>query len=378
MAVAWSRDKVGRATADVTIRDQVVVTATLPRFLLNGDRGTMHLDVDNVEGQAGRLPRRGEERRRQRDRQCRAADAAAQRQAAQRRVAAADGARRGRRQRHGARQRTGRLCARTQLRARGQAGDADPRAPHGADRGARRERHAVERPVRRPRAGNRQRVGLGRAVDRARRGGAAGRARPLSVRLHRADHQPRAAAALCQRPRQRGASRARRRGRPAHPGVDRPAAVAAGLERLVRAVVGGRRRRLARCLCHRLPDPRRANATSRCPTRPSGWRCSGCATSSATPRTPAATAGAISPMRSMCWRATARRRSATCAISSTPSSTISRPPSPRRSLPPRSACSATRSAPSASTRRRCARWRRSRRWNTAASTTARSCATARR
>ena len=53
MAVAWSRDKVGRATADVTIRDQVVVTATLPRFLLNGDRGTMHLDVDNVEGQAG-------------------------------------------------------------------------------------------------------------------------------------------------------------------------------------------------------------------------------------------------------------------------------------------------------------------------------------
>ena len=29
------------------------MTATLPRFLLNGDRGTMHLDVDNVEGQAG-------------------------------------------------------------------------------------------------------------------------------------------------------------------------------------------------------------------------------------------------------------------------------------------------------------------------------------
>ncbi|MPZ37512.1 MAG: alpha-2-macroglobulin family protein [Rhizobiales bacterium] len=53
MAVAWSKEKVGRAQADVTIRDQVVVTATLPRFLLNGDRGTMHLDVDNVEGQAG-------------------------------------------------------------------------------------------------------------------------------------------------------------------------------------------------------------------------------------------------------------------------------------------------------------------------------------
>ena len=52
---------------------------------------------------------------------------------------------------------------------------------------------------------------------------------------------------------------------------------------------------------------------------------------------------AISPMRSMCWRATAPRRSAICATSSTPSSTISRPRSPRRSSPRRSACSATRS-----------------------------------
>ena len=53
MAVAWSKSKVGRATGDVTIRDPVVLTATLPRFLLNGDRGTMHLDLDNVEGGAG-------------------------------------------------------------------------------------------------------------------------------------------------------------------------------------------------------------------------------------------------------------------------------------------------------------------------------------
>ncbi|HEY4746147.1 MAG TPA: alpha-2-macroglobulin family protein, partial [Steroidobacteraceae bacterium] len=36
MAVAWSKDKVGRAAGDVTIRDPVVLTATLPRFLLNG------------------------------------------------------------------------------------------------------------------------------------------------------------------------------------------------------------------------------------------------------------------------------------------------------------------------------------------------------
>ena len=53
MAVAWSKDKVGRAVGDVIIRDPVVLTATLPRFLLSGDRGTMHLDLDNVAGQAG-------------------------------------------------------------------------------------------------------------------------------------------------------------------------------------------------------------------------------------------------------------------------------------------------------------------------------------
>ncbi|MEA2955532.1 MAG: alpha-2-macroglobulin, partial [Alphaproteobacteria bacterium] len=53
MAVAWSKDKVGRAVGDVTIRDPVVLTATLPRFLLSGDRGTMHLDLDNVAGQPG-------------------------------------------------------------------------------------------------------------------------------------------------------------------------------------------------------------------------------------------------------------------------------------------------------------------------------------
>jgi alpha-2-macroglobulin len=53
MAIAWSKDKVGRAAGDVTIRDPMVLTATLPRFLLNGDRGTMHLELDNVAGQAG-------------------------------------------------------------------------------------------------------------------------------------------------------------------------------------------------------------------------------------------------------------------------------------------------------------------------------------
>ncbi|WP_454628659.1 alpha-2-macroglobulin family protein [Bradyrhizobium cenepequi] len=53
MAVAWSATKLGRATTDVTVRDPVVLTATLPRFLLNGDRGTMSMDIDNVEGAPG-------------------------------------------------------------------------------------------------------------------------------------------------------------------------------------------------------------------------------------------------------------------------------------------------------------------------------------
>jgi len=53
MAVAWSKDKVGKASGDVTVRDPVVLTATLPRFLLTGDRGTVRLDLDNVEGPSG-------------------------------------------------------------------------------------------------------------------------------------------------------------------------------------------------------------------------------------------------------------------------------------------------------------------------------------
>jgi uncharacterized protein YfaS (alpha-2-macroglobulin family) len=53
MAVAWTATKLGRANVDVTVRDPVVLTATLPRFLLSGDKGTMSFDLDNVEGAAG-------------------------------------------------------------------------------------------------------------------------------------------------------------------------------------------------------------------------------------------------------------------------------------------------------------------------------------
>ncbi len=52
-AVAWSKDKVGSAEKDVVVRDPIVVAATLPRFLDVGDRSQMHVDIDNVEGDAG-------------------------------------------------------------------------------------------------------------------------------------------------------------------------------------------------------------------------------------------------------------------------------------------------------------------------------------
>ena len=53
MAVAWSKDKVGKASGDVIVRDPVVLTATLPRFLRTGDHGAVQLELDNVEGAAG-------------------------------------------------------------------------------------------------------------------------------------------------------------------------------------------------------------------------------------------------------------------------------------------------------------------------------------
>jgi uncharacterized protein YfaS (alpha-2-macroglobulin family) len=53
MAVAWSRDRIGHGAADVTVRDPVVAIATLPRFVLIGDRTAMQIEVDNVEGPAG-------------------------------------------------------------------------------------------------------------------------------------------------------------------------------------------------------------------------------------------------------------------------------------------------------------------------------------
>ncbi len=53
MAVAWSKSGVGQATSDVIIRDPVVVTASLPRFLAPGDTSELRLDIANTDAPAG-------------------------------------------------------------------------------------------------------------------------------------------------------------------------------------------------------------------------------------------------------------------------------------------------------------------------------------
>ena len=55
MAVAWSSTGVGNAASDVLVRDPVVVTASLPRFLAPGDEGRLLLEVTHATGPAGDL-----------------------------------------------------------------------------------------------------------------------------------------------------------------------------------------------------------------------------------------------------------------------------------------------------------------------------------
>lgn len=55
MAMAWSVGGVGHASADLVVRDPVVVTPALPRFLAPGDRSRLLLDLAHVEGPAGTM-----------------------------------------------------------------------------------------------------------------------------------------------------------------------------------------------------------------------------------------------------------------------------------------------------------------------------------
>ena len=53
MAVGWTKKAVGHVSEDVVIRDPVVVTAGLPRFLAPGDESRIRLDIANTDGPAG-------------------------------------------------------------------------------------------------------------------------------------------------------------------------------------------------------------------------------------------------------------------------------------------------------------------------------------
>lgn len=55
MAVAWSKTAVGQAEADMLVRDPVVVTATLPRFLAPGDQSRVRIEMVHADGPAGEM-----------------------------------------------------------------------------------------------------------------------------------------------------------------------------------------------------------------------------------------------------------------------------------------------------------------------------------
>lgn len=56
MAVAWSGAGIGQASADVLVRDPVVVTASLPRFLAPNDESRLLLEIVHATGPAGEMP----------------------------------------------------------------------------------------------------------------------------------------------------------------------------------------------------------------------------------------------------------------------------------------------------------------------------------
>ncbi|MEZ5776835.1 MAG: alpha-2-macroglobulin family protein [Paracoccaceae bacterium] len=55
MAVAWSKSAVGQAEAEVLVRDPVVVTASVPRFLAPGDESRLLLEIVHATGPSGRM-----------------------------------------------------------------------------------------------------------------------------------------------------------------------------------------------------------------------------------------------------------------------------------------------------------------------------------
>ncbi len=55
MALAWSKTGVGQAQADVLVRDPVVISASLPRFMALGDNSRLRLDIVHASGPSGAM-----------------------------------------------------------------------------------------------------------------------------------------------------------------------------------------------------------------------------------------------------------------------------------------------------------------------------------
>ncbi len=55
MAIAWSKTAIGQASADVLVRDPVVVAASLPRFMALGDQSRLALDITHATGPSGQM-----------------------------------------------------------------------------------------------------------------------------------------------------------------------------------------------------------------------------------------------------------------------------------------------------------------------------------
>jgi len=55
MAVAWTKSGIGQTNADVLVRDPVVVTASLPRFMAPGDESRLLLEIVHATGPSGRM-----------------------------------------------------------------------------------------------------------------------------------------------------------------------------------------------------------------------------------------------------------------------------------------------------------------------------------
>ena len=55
MAVVWSKTSIGQAMTDVLVRDPVVVTASVPRFLSPGDESRLLLEIVHATGPSGRM-----------------------------------------------------------------------------------------------------------------------------------------------------------------------------------------------------------------------------------------------------------------------------------------------------------------------------------